>query len=45
LINCARGGIFNEAAVIKAFARKTHCRAALDVYEVEPPDFQSRFSN
>ena len=41
LINCARGGIIDEPALIKALQEKRIAGAALDVYEVEPPDFQS----
>ncbi len=41
LINCARGGIIDEAALIKALQEKRIAGAALDVYEIEPPDFQS----
>ncbi|MDE2027204.1 MAG: phosphoglycerate dehydrogenase [Candidatus Omnitrophica bacterium] len=41
LINCARGGIIDEAALIKALQEKRIAGAALDVYEVEPPDFNS----
>ncbi|MBF0511423.1 MAG: phosphoglycerate dehydrogenase [Candidatus Omnitrophica bacterium] len=41
LINCARGGIIEESALIKALQEKRIAGAALDVYDVEPPDFQS----
>ena len=41
LINCARGGIIDEPALIKALQEKRIAGAALDVYEVEPPDFNS----
>jgi len=41
IINCARGGIIDEAALIKALQDKRIAGAALDVYETEPPDFQS----
>ncbi|MDE1921392.1 MAG: phosphoglycerate dehydrogenase [Candidatus Omnitrophica bacterium] len=41
LINAARGGIIDEAALIKALQEKRIAGAALDVYEVEPPDFNS----
>ncbi|MBU2590952.1 MAG: phosphoglycerate dehydrogenase [Nitrospinota bacterium] len=36
LINCARGGIVNEAALIKAVKEKKIAGAALDVYDKEP---------
>lgn len=42
LINCARGGIVNEAALIKALEAKRIAGCALDVYESEPPDFSSK---
>jgi D-3-phosphoglycerate dehydrogenase len=38
LINCARGGIVNEAALVKALKDKVIAGAAVDVYEKEPPD-------
>ena len=41
LINCARGGIIDEAALIKALQDKRIAGAALDVYDTEPPDFNS----
>ena len=37
LINAARGGIVDEAALIDALERKQIAGAALDVYEDEPP--------
>lgn len=37
LVNCARGGIINEAALAKALETKRIAGAALDVYEEEPP--------
>ncbi len=43
LINCARGGIIDEAALIEALQNKTIAGAALDVYEKEPPDSNSLF--
>jgi len=36
LINCARGGIVDEAALVKALENKTIAGCALDVYEQEP---------
>ena len=36
LINTARGGIVNEAALADALTRKTPARAAIDVFDVEP---------
>lgn len=41
VINCARGGIINETALIKALQEKKIAGCALDVYEQEPPDFSS----
>ena len=37
LVNCARGGIINEAALIKAIESGKVAGCALDVYEQEPP--------
>jgi D-3-phosphoglycerate dehydrogenase len=39
LINCARGGIIEEAALIKALDSGKVSAAAFDVYLSEPPDF------
>ncbi|MCD4780516.1 MAG: phosphoglycerate dehydrogenase [Candidatus Omnitrophica bacterium] len=41
LINCARGGIINEQALVKALEGNKIKGCALDVYESEPPDFSS----
>jgi D-3-phosphoglycerate dehydrogenase len=41
LINCARGGIVNESALIRALEQEKIAGCALDVYEQEPPDFDS----
>ncbi len=41
LVNCARGGIVNEAALIKALQEGKIAGCALDVYEKEPPDMES----
>lgn len=43
VINCARGGIIDEAALVEALTNKTIAGAALDVFETEPPDFNSPF--
>ncbi len=37
IINCARGGIVDEAALVKAIEAGKVAGAALDVYEEEPP--------
>lgn len=37
LINCARGGIVDEAALLKAIEENRVAAAALDVFEEEPP--------
>lgn len=41
LINCARGGIIDEKALLKAMDAGKVAGAALDVFEKEPPDFSS----
>ncbi len=38
LINCARGGIVNEAALYDALRSKSIAGAAMDVFEQEPPE-------
>ena len=37
VINCARGGIVDEGALLKAIEEKRVAAAALDVFEEEPP--------
>jgi D-3-phosphoglycerate dehydrogenase len=39
IINCARGGIIDEVAILKALESGKVSAAAFDVYEQEPPDF------
>lgn len=38
IVNCARGGIVNEADLYEALKSKKISAAALDVFEKEPPD-------
>ena len=44
IVNCARGGLIDEAALLDALKSKQVAAAALDVYETEPPpaDFALR---
>lgn len=37
IVNCARGGLIDEAALFEALKTKHVAAAALDVFEVEPP--------
>lgn len=43
IINCARGGIINEAALVRALESGKIAGAALDVYESEPPKDYAMF--
>jgi len=45
LINCARGGIIDEAALVKALEGDKIAGCALDVYEKEPPNLDSPIFN
>lgn len=38
IVNCARGGIINEEAVIKGIEKGIIAGAAFDVFETEPPE-------
>ncbi len=42
VINCARGGIIDEQALVEALETKKIAGAALDVFDQEPPDFNSK---
>lgn len=41
IVNCARGGIVDDAALIAALKSGKCAGAAIDVYPVEPPDFSN----
>ncbi len=41
IINCARGGLIDESALLKFLENGRVSGAAIDVYETEPPDFES----
>lgn len=41
IVNCARGGIIDDLALIEALKNGKCAGAALDVYLTEPPDFSS----
>ena len=43
IINCARGGIVDESALLKALDSGKVSGAAFDVYVSEPPDFSGPF--
>ncbi len=42
IINCARGGIINEEALINSVDEGFVSSAAFDVYETEPPDLMNK---
>ncbi len=44
LINCARGGLVDEAALAKAVSEKKLAGAAVDVFPVEPPPASPLFT-
>lgn len=41
LVNCARGGVVNEQALLVALQAKSIWGAALDAVEIEPPTVES----
>jgi D-3-phosphoglycerate dehydrogenase len=43
IINCARGGIVNERALLEALNKGKVSAAAFDVFETEPPDLSIEF--
>lgn len=43
IVNCARGGIYDETALIKALKEKRILGAAIDVFENEPLNADSEF--
>lgn len=45
IINCARGGLVNEAALVEAIDQGIVAGAAFDVFEKEPPTLEHPFLN
>ena len=45
IINCARGGIIDEEELVKAINEGKVSAAGIDVFENEPPDFNSELLN